>query len=219
MALLDKMTRMSNSPPSPSPEPPPARPAKPQPKPQHGTRPPDPETAAGSGSATGFVGMLAKRQFDADVLSATFADEAARRQRLHMAREITPPNTSSTPSATPSGTPSIPPAPTSDPLPVPAATSTPSPLSLWPRLTPPLSIVLAILLLIIGIWAIGALFYMSFDTPTHPRDVHYPLISWRLGAGYTRPSRIMAWAMLFCLPLSALLILLARMLRQRSNPR
>src|SRR5512134_923993 len=71
-----------------TPEPRGGRMAKPQPKPRHGVRPPEPESTIGSGSATGFVSMLAKRQFDADALSATPGDEAARRGRLQMAREV-----------------------------------------------------------------------------------------------------------------------------------
>jgi hypothetical protein len=176
--------------------------AKPQPKPRHGPRPPDAEGAVGSGSATGFVSMLAKRQFDADVLSATLADEAARRDRLHMAREVAAP----APAA-----------------PAPAPAVLPPAVPRWYRMARPVALVLAGLLLAIGLWAVGALFYMQLVAPHAARDVYYPLISWRLEAGpagdYTRASRVMAWAMLLCLPVSALLVVLAKLLRERTEPR
>jgi apolipoprotein N-acyltransferase len=51
--------------------------------------------------------------------------------------------------------------------------------------------------------------------------VHYPLITWRLDigtmGGYTPASRVMAWGMLLCLPVAVLLVVMARMLRQRGR--
>ncbi len=183
------------------------RPALPQPKPLHGPRPPDAEGAIGSGSATGFVSMLAKRQFDADVLSATLADEAARRERLAMAREVTPPGPATPPPAAPLASP----------------TAALAALPRWYRLAHPVALVLTAMLLLIGVWAIGALLYMHFVIPSAPHQVHYPLIAWRWDAApagsYTRASRAMAWAMLLCLPLAALLVALANQLRERAAPR
>ena len=188
------------------PPPPPARrgrapkPATPQPKPQHGGVPAESEDAVGSGSATGFVSMLAKRQFDADALAATPGDEAARRDRLQMAREVTPP------AAAPAE---------------PAAAPLPAAVPGWYKVALPVSLILAALLLGIGIWAIGALIYMHNVMPLAPRDVHYPLISWRLEigtmGGYTAASHFMAWAMLLCVPVAVLLVVMAWMLRQRGR--
>jgi len=191
------------------PPPPPARrgrapkPATPQPKPQHGGVPVDSEDSVGSGSATGFVSMLAKRQFDADALAATPGDEAARRDRLHMAREVTPPAAEPAAPAEPVATP------------VPAAVPG------WYKVALPVALILAALLLGIGVWAIGALIYMHNVVPMVPRDVHYPLIAWRLNVGpmggYTAASRVMAWAMLSCVPVAVLLVVMAWMLRQRAR--
>jgi pyruvate/2-oxoglutarate dehydrogenase complex dihydrolipoamide acyltransferase (E2) component len=178
----------------------------PQPKPQHGTVPEDSEAAVGSGSATGFVSMLAKRQFDADALAATPGDEAARRDRLHMAREVMPP------AAAPATAP--------DPAAAPAAPAVPAEPG-WYKAAFPAALILAVLLVGIGIWAIGALVYMHSVAPISPREVHYPLISWRLNignmGGYTPASRFMAWAMLLCFPVAVLLVVMARLLRQRGR--
>ncbi len=179
---------------SPPPRPPEGRAPKPQPKPRHGARPPESEAAVGSGSATGFVSMLAKRQFDADVLAATPGDEAARRDRLQMAREVAP-----------------------EAAPKPAAPAVPA-VPGWYKVAFWMSLVLAVLLLGIGVWAMGALVYMLNVAPMMPQEVHYPLISWRYG-GYTGASRFMAWVMLLCVPVAGLLVVMAGMLRARMKGR
>jgi hypothetical protein len=177
-----------------------AKPAVPQPRPRHGGAPPEPESLPGSGSATGFVSMLAKRQFDADALAATPGDEAARRERLHMAREVFPKSPNN-----PGNSPGIP----------------ETPLPRWYAIASPLSLVLAAVLLVIGIWAVGAIIYMHQVAPLAAKDVHYPLLAWRfdLGpmGGYTAASRFMAWTMLLCLPVAGMLLVMAHLLRQREG--
>ena len=164
------------------------------------------EDAVGSGSATGFVSMLAKQAFDADALAATPGDEAARRDRLHMAREVLPAEVG--PAAAPLAAPTAAEA---------AGLAAPG----WYRVAMPVALILAVVLLGIGIWAIGALVYMHNVSPISAREVHYPLITWRLEignmGGYTAASRVMAWAMLLCLPVAVLLVVMARMLRQRGR--
>jgi hypothetical protein len=182
------------------------KPAVPQPQPRNGGEPPEPEALPGSGSATGFVSMLAKRQFDIDALAATPSDEAARRERLHMAREITPGG----------GQPATDESETTTPGP---GADTPR----WYAIAVPISRVLALLLLVIGAWAVGALIYMHQVSPLAAKDVHYPLIAWRFDVGplggYTPASRFMAWTMLLCLPVAALLLVMASLLRQRIKGR
>jgi hypothetical protein len=72
--------------------------------------------------------------------------------------------------------------------------------------------VIAVVLLIIGSWAVGALMYMRSFQPLSPRDVAYPLISWQIdmekGGSYARTSVAMAWAMLLCLPVSVILLVM-----------
>jgi hypothetical protein len=188
---------MSEVPAQPAPDHPPKKPrplhrlAKPQPKPQ--PKPALPEPGVGSGSATGFVSMLAHRQFEAPAS----LEAAARRSRdqLRMAREVQP-------------KPPQPPAP---------------PKITVPRWYPAAAfgaITLAALLTVIGAWAIGALAYMHRATPIlAARDVHYPLITWSLDigtmGGYTPASRMMAWSMLACLPIAVLLLIMATLLRRQ----
>jgi hypothetical protein len=142
--------------------------------------------------------MLAKRQFDGDALAAA-SDARRSKEQLHMAREIQP----------------TAPAPPAAPTPLPQ----PTPIPGWYRAAFPMALVLAVLLLCIGIWAVGALIYMHKVEPLSARQVHYPLIAWSLNAGpqggYTAASRNMAWAMLLCLPVAVMLVLMAVMLRRR----
>jgi hypothetical protein len=181
--------------------------ARPQPRPNDGT-PGGQERAAdadsvdatgGSGSATGFVSMLARRQFEADQLSALggLEGEASRREKsstreVPMAREV------------------------------PVARELPDdPVPRWYRWTWPVAVLLALVLLAIGGWGIGALLYMNRVAPLAPSDVHYPLISWKLDigeyGGYTPASRGMAWGMLVCLPVAAALLILGWIMRGRTR--
>jgi hypothetical protein len=185
--------------------------ARPQPKaPGEPAGNPSEESGVGSGSATGFVGMLAKRQLDGELTGSGIGDEAGRRSRypLRMAREVVPPLGIEQPEVN---------------------TESPSvespPVRWWYGAAIWVAWLLAILLVVIGAWAVGALIYMARhngnSTPPimEPSDVHYPLIAWRLNAGplgdYTAASRIMAWMMLLCLPVAGLLLVIAGMLRRR----
>src|SRR4051812_14546115 len=122
--------------------------AKPQPKPLGMPVADEP----GSGSATGFVSTLAaKRTFDSsDTLS-----ELARRskEQLQMAREIPPARAK---------------------VVAPRRVAVPT----WYRVALPVSLILAVMLVGIGVWAVGALVYMKQVMPIAARDVHYPLIVW-----------------------------------------
>jgi hypothetical protein len=164
------------------------------------------ESGVGSGSATGFVGMLAKRQLDGEGSTAGGLEgESERRSRypLQMAREIPPQG-------------EAPPVPPTAPA---------APASWWYRASVPAAWVMAILLLGIGTWAVGALIYMHQHSPQSaspimvPTDVRYPLLAWRFNAGplgdFTATSRMMARTMLLCVPVSFLLMAVAVMLRRR----
>jgi hypothetical protein len=74
----------------------------------------------------------------------------------------------------------------------------------------PLVAFVAMLLFLIGIWALGAVIYMNAgEQPREPADVGYPLIHWSFSSGeggdWTQGSRIVAWSMLACLPLALIL--------------
>ena len=88
----------------------------------------------------------------------------------------------------------------------------------WHRIAVPVSLVLALVLVVIGIWAVGAIIYMRQVSPVAAKDVHYPLIAWRFDAGpmggYTAASRFMSWAMLLCLPVAGMLVVMAYLLGQ-----
>jgi multisubunit Na+/H+ antiporter MnhG subunit len=144
--------------------------------------------------------MLAKRQFDPDALAATASDEAARRERLQTARLVNP-------GRQPAG--GI----------IGAAAEPASPR--WHRAALLTAVGMAILLLVIGLWAVGAIIYMHNVSPLAPNDVHYPLISWNLEAGpmgdYTSASVFIAWTMLLCLPVAAMLLAMAYLLWQKSK--
>lgn len=181
--------------------------ARPQPKAQGEPIDLREESGVGSGSATGFVGMLAKRQLDGEASTAGGIEaESERRARypLQMAREIPA-------QAAPSDAP---------PAPVPS-------IPWWYRAAVPAAWLMAILLLAIGLWAVGALIYMHLHSAQSaspimvPTDVRYPLLSWRPNAGplgdFTATSRMMARTMLLCVPVSFLLMLVAVMLRRRTR--
>ena len=85
-----------------------------------------------------------------------------------------------------------------------------------------LMIGLALLLLVIGSWAVGALMYMRNYQPLSPRDVAYPFISWhidlRTGGNYARSSVAMAWSMLLCIPVGMILLWMGWRLRAKNRP-
>ena len=183
---------MSDLPPKPTPHDPPPLQRLPKPHPIPAARPTPPEPAAGSGSATGFVSMLARQQFPESL------ESVARRSKdqLRMAREIQP---------VPS--PDAPAAPTTGRVPH------------WYGPAAAAAATLAAVLTLIGIWAVGALIYMHQVSPLSARQVRYPFVRWSLDAGpmggYTPTSRMMAGAMLLCIPVAALLVLMAILLRRQ----
>jgi hypothetical protein len=67
---------------------------------------------------------------------------------------------------------------------------------------------LALVLVAIGIWALGAILYMSRVTPNVSQDdVAYPLIHWDwLHYRYADSSRLLAGSMLLAWPVAALLL-------------
>jgi hypothetical protein len=143
--------------------------------------------------------MLAKRQLDNDSLAATPGDARRARENLPMAREVRPPaeeNASSAPAKSQARIP------------------------LWHRFMFVLTWGLALSLVGVGTWAVGALLYMHNVSPIAPHDVHYPMIRWKLEGGgsvggYTQASRIMAWSMLLCFPVAIMLVIMSRMIRRR----
>ncbi|HVT80274.1 MAG TPA: hypothetical protein VHM90_06410 [Phycisphaerae bacterium] len=186
------------------------------------------ESGVGSGSATGFVGMLAKRQLDGDSVAGVevtgLEGEAARRARypLQMAKEVVPPvGIEVPPAATGIGEGG---AAARGQGGVRGAGSAGGAPWLY-RLALPVSWALAMILVVIGAWAVGALVYMQqHNAQSHPpimvpKDVHYPLIAWRFDAGplgdYTPASKLMARAMMLCLPVAVLLVVVAGMVRKR----
>ena len=69
----------------------------------------------------------------------------------------------------------------------------------WYHGAVPVMYTLGSILILIGLWAVGALIYMAVKTPAEPGDVVYPLISWAFnpdgdGGAYTAGSKMMAMA-------------------------
>ena len=80
----------------------------------------------------------------------------------------------------------------------------------WYRVAVPIMFSIGSLLMIIGLWAAGAMIYMRTTTPTAPDFVvQYPLIRWDENAGesggYSDDSKMMAVAMLACIPVAGLM--------------
>jgi hypothetical protein len=76
------------------------------------------------------------------------------------------------------------------------------------------------LLILIGLWAVGALIYMATKSPAAPNEVGYPLIAWaynpeETGGAYTQNSKLMAAAMLVCLPVSFALGIMGGMMQKQ----
>ena len=168
--------------------------ARPQPKAFDAPPAPLPELSLGSGSATGFVGTLA-RPGPGDSRSGTKVGDSAgtvsgSAELIQMAREINLPRPASPiahlepprPAAAPGGY----------------------------RVLAVLMMLLGVVLLGIGGWAAGAVIYMHNVTPMSPREIAYPLLAWnsdlQVTGAYARVSVIMAWAMLACLPVGVLLL-------------
>jgi hypothetical protein len=155
-------------------------------------------------SASGFVGMLAKGQGSGDThiaMPASSPNASSRsRYALKMAREIPPPAPASTPA---------------ERLTVPARRG-PAGRPANRRLLARIIAALAVMLLLIGLWAAGALVYMATVHPIASEDVHYPLIRWSLDVGnmggYTSASRLMGWSMLLGLPVGIAFLLFSRLL-------
>ncbi len=82
---------------------------------------------------------------------------------------------------------------------------------------------LAGVLLAIGMWAVGAVMYMANVMPMEAEDVRYPLITWSIEVGtmggYTQTSRMMAYAMLACVPVALGLLVVAEALRRKTGAR
>jgi hypothetical protein len=91
----------------------------------------------------------------------------------------------------------------------------------WYRVVVPLLFALGGVLMVIGLWAAGAMMYMRTVTPTAAEDVKYPLLQWSDEAGsaggYSHESQVMAMTMLACIPLAmvmgAIVIVLRRQIR------
>jgi len=91
----------------------------------------------------------------------------------------------------------------------------------WYRVVTPLLFALGGVLMVIGLWAVGAMMYMKTVTPVAAEDVKYPLLQWSDEAGsaggYSHESQVIAMAMLACIPLAAVMgaivIVLQRQIR------
>jgi hypothetical protein len=92
----------------------------------------------------------------------------------------------------------------------------------WYRVAAPLLFVLGGILMVIGLWAVGAMLYMNRITPMGPEDVKYPLLRWSddvgTSGGYAPESRTMALAMLVCIPLAMLMAGMVVLLRRQMRP-
>ena len=173
---------------------------KPQPKPAGAvppsTEPPERTGAAGSGSATGFVGTLAQDALDAAEGGNPSGETRAGRLNLPMAREIRP----------------RPLTPADIPGPSKAATEEVEPpeRGVGRGMAVMLLLSLAVAMVVVGGWAAGALVYMMRVTPAGPSEVRYPYVSWSYdagpGGGYSPAARTAAWTLLSCLPVAGVLI-------------
>jgi hypothetical protein len=191
---------------------------KPQPKANPGSPPHPTQDMGPLSGASGFVGMLAKGQLEdkdgSRVLPPVAESSRRAKYKLPMAKEIAPPgqNAGNTANEAADAEQPVEPASQSDQR---AQQNVPR----WYKPALPMLFVLAVVLAIIGVWAVGAIAYMQNTTPLASTDVHYPLIRWSLDAGdrgnYTESSRLIAWVMLICLPVSAVFLALALMTRKR----
>lgn len=173
---------------------------KPQPKPAGAAPPPDEvrgRPGGGSGSATGFVGTLAQDALDAAEGKNPSGETRSGRLNLPMAREIKP----------------QPKAPAGIAAPAAPKAGDGKKVEDGGRgmgVGGGLMLVLAGLLVVIGAWAAGALWYMAQVTPGAPSQVWYPFVRWNYDAGptggYAAETRRMAWTLLMCLPVAGMLV-------------
>lgn len=195
--------------------------AKPQPKanPENPLEVDYPGPASGP---SGFVSMLAKGQLgsgDSHAPSHTTGNPSSKsRYPLQMAREIHSP-------PVPGGAKEQAAAVAAPRRQGAKSAAKPPSSSRGYRVVLPVLVLTALTLLLIGLWAAGALVYMASVTPTEPSEARYPLIHWSFdegdAGGYTRTSRLMALSMLPALPIALVLgiaaLVMARRLARR-NP-
>jgi hypothetical protein len=167
-----------------------------------------------SPAASGFVGMLAKEGaggaagsgLDAGAPAGDKKDGAIPRKattdQIYMAREITPTRPFPTATGAVGGAKRR------------VAKEAPG----WYHAAVPVMYTLGSILLLIGFWAIGALVVMAVSKPAAGGDVWYPFLAWSADigdeGGFTQGSRIMAWVMVLCLPVSAALWMMARVMQK-----
>jgi hypothetical protein len=204
--------------------------AKPQPKATPPHDPADEPDLNPASGASGFVGMLAKGKFgsgDSHVPSAGKPGEksaAQTRYALQMAREL-PPTSPALRTRGGARDQAAASAQAATPAPRPPVRGT-KPGSSAYRVILPLMALTALVLLLIGVWAVGAQVYMAMATVEEPSDVGYPLLRWSFAAGenggYTQASRFLAGAMLAALPVALVLagaaILIWRRLSRHAGP-
>jgi hypothetical protein len=164
---------------------------------------------AESAQASGFVGMLAKEGAGSapDAGGSSGAPiPRGRTDEIRMAREI-------------------------EVAPRPAPAFTPPPTTVvrrkvaakvpgWYHIAVPVMYTLGALLFLIGVWALGAVVYMLVHTPKDLHDIGYPWISGIMDLDtevvtYASASKIMAGAMLVCLPVALAMAVMANIMRKR----
>ncbi|MCL2647870.1 MAG: hypothetical protein FWD61_12795 [Phycisphaerales bacterium] len=98
----------------------------------------------------------------------------------------------------------------------------------WYHAAVPVMYTLGALLILIGLWAIGALIFMAVKAPDELGHVAYPFLTPERAPDnediwiYTQGSHIMAWMMLVCLPVSLAMGMMAGIMQQqirRSTPK
>lgn len=95
--------------------------------------------------------------------------------------------------------------------PFPASHSVGGPLPRWYSIAVPVLFGLGGILMVIGGWAIGAVVYMNRVTPQVAEDINYPLLRFSTDVpgsdigGYDPQSRMVAMAMLACIPVALLM--------------
>jgi len=164
------------------------------------------DDGSANSSASGFVGMLAKQGEPEGGLSAVPpVKRASTRDEIRMAREIQPGEM-----------------PVAMPIAAPAARGAKRAAQVpgWYHIAVPVMFTLGSLLILIGLWAAGALIYMALKTPASPADVGYPWISWEMdpdteAGAFSQGSKIMAMSMLICLPVAIATGAMAAMMQKR----
>ena len=174
-----------------------------------------------SPAASGFVGMLAEQGKNAQLDASQTATSAANggdaaADKIHIAKEIgtvPPPHAPAAGQAAGGG--------------MGGGVRTVRkgrPAPGWYHAAVPVMYTLGALLILIGLWAVGALIFMAVKEPDEMRPVYWLLATdQNLEDGafhYTKGSWMMAWTMLLCLPVSLVLGMMAgimqRMIRSSS---